>query len=67
MDFCVVLGEDFWGYDPTYIDEEVLDDDFLGDEEWVSVSMNGKLIWDGTESGIKGKEDFNPYNRECNY
>jgi hypothetical protein len=65
--FMCGVGEDFWGYDPTYIDEEVLDDDFVGDEEWTSVSMNGKLIWDGTESGIKGKEDFNPYNRECNY
>jgi hypothetical protein len=65
--FMCGVQEDFWGYDPTFISQEVLDDDFVGDEEWVSVSMNGKRIWGGTESEIEGKEDFNPYNRECNY
>ena len=59
------VKEDFWGYDPEIISHEVLDEDYLGDEEWTSASENGKRMWDGTGSMVKGNEKFNPYNIEC--
>ncbi len=63
--FMCGLRESFWEYDPELISQEVLDSDYLGDEEWVSVSENGKRMWDGTGSMVKGNEKFNPYNTEC--
>ena len=63
--FMCGLKEDFWEYDPEIISQEVLDSDYLGDEEWTSVSENGKRMWDGTGSMVKGNEKFNPYNTEC--
>ena len=38
----MVLKEDFWDYDPEIVTQEILDSDYLGDEEWTSVSVNGK-------------------------
>lgn len=63
--FMCGLRESFWEYDPEIISQEVLDSDYLGDEEWVSASENGKRMWDGTGSMVKGNEKFNPYNIEC--
>ena len=39
--------------------------DLGSDEEWISVSENGKRMWDGTGSMVKGNEKFNPYNIDC--
>ena len=64
--FMCGVYEEFWEYDPNYIRQEILDDDYIGDEEWVSVSVNDKRMWDGTGSMVKGNDKFNPYNRECN-
>lgn len=63
--FMCGVKNDFWEYDPEIISQEVLDEDYLGDEEWVSTSENGKRMWDGTGSMVKGNEKFNPYNIEC--
>lgn len=63
--FICGVKNDFWGYSPEIISQEVLDEDYLGDEEWTSVSENGKRMWDGTGSMVKGNEKFNPYNTEC--
>ena len=63
--FICGVKNDFWEYDPEIISQEVLDEDYLGDEEWTSVSENGKRMWDGTGSMIKGNEKFNPYNIDC--
>ena len=63
--FMCGVKESFWEYDPEIINREILDDDYIGDEEWVSVSENGKRMWDGTGSMVKGNEKFNPYNIEC--
>ena len=62
---CGVKG-DFWDYDPEIISQEVLDEDYIGDEEWVSVSENGKRMWE-TRYGTNtmNNKKFNPYNIEC--
>ena len=63
--FMCGLKEDFWEYDPEIMSQEILDSDYIGDEEWTSVSENGKRMWDGTGSMVKGNEKFNPYNIDC--
>jgi len=65
--FMCGLKEDFWEYDPEIISQEVLDSDYLGDEEWTSVSVNGNRVWDNREtSASKDKQNkFSPYNTEC--
>ena len=61
------VKEDFWDYDPEIINQQVIDDDFIGDEEWVSVSVNGNRVWDDREtSASKDKQNkFSPFNTEC--
>ena len=65
--FMCGVKEDFWEYDPQIINQEVIDEDFIGDEEWVSVSVNGNRVWDDREtSASKDKQNkFSPYNTEC--
>ena len=64
--FMCGVKEDFWEYDPEIISQEVLDSDYMGDEEWVSVSENGKRMWETRYGTNKmNNEKFNPYNIEC--
>ena len=64
--FMCGLKNDFWEYDPETISQEVLDSDYIGDEEWVSVSENGKRMWETRYGTNKmNNEKFNPYNIEC--
>ena len=48
--FICGAAEEFWEYDPEIINREILDDDYIGDEEWVSVSINGDRVWDDRET-----------------
>tara|TARA_R110002051_G_scaffold324163_1_gene420302 strand:+ start:45 stop:1388 length:1344 start_codon:yes stop_codon:yes gene_type:complete len=61
------LAREWWQYEPDMIATETIDEDFIGDEEWVSVHVNGQLKWDNNE--IKASKDklnkFSPFNREC--
>ena len=64
--FMCGVKEDFWEYDPEIISQEVLDSDYIGDEEWVSVFENGKRMWETRYGTNKmNNEKFNPYNIEC--
>jgi len=65
--FMCSIAEEFWEYDPNFLGQEIIDEDFIGDEEWVSVTVNGQKEWTDREtSASKDKQNkFSPYNREC--
>ena len=55
----------WWEYDPETDHVEIIDSDYLGDEEWDEVSVNGKLMWSESRGGQHNDETYNPNKREC--
>ena len=67
----------FWDYDIDTYDSDILDTDFIGEDEWASVQVNGKEVWNDNKGGVnydgsirkvenqQGEGDYNPYQFGC--
>ena len=54
----------WWEYDAETEHIETIDSDYLGEEEWDEVYVNGKLMW--SENSRRGNDEaYNPNRREC--
>ena len=55
----------WWEYDPDTEHIETIDSDYIGDEEWDEVQVNGKLVWSENRGTSTNDEAYNPNRREC--
>ncbi len=55
----------WWEYDPDIDHVETIDSDYMGDEEWDEVQVNGKLVWSNSRGKQHNDETYNPNRREC--
>jgi len=56
--------EHFWDYEYDIRDSEIMDSDYVGDEEWSYVGINGKEKWSSYGVG-SGYSNFDPEAPEC--
>ena len=50
-------GGNFWEYDYTFDDYEVLESDHIGEEEWKSVIIDGETVWTDFQKNANPKYD----------
>jgi len=55
----------WWEYDPDIDHVETIDSDYMGEEEWDEVTVNGKLVWSENRDGKSNDETYNPNRIEC--
>ena len=55
----------WWEYDPDTEHIETIESDYIGDEEWDEVQVNGKLVWSENRGSKTNDETYNPNRREC--
>jgi len=54
---CEMQGGNFWEYDYTFDDYEVLESDHIGEEEWKSVIIDGETVWTDFQKNANPKYD----------
>jgi len=55
----------WWEYDPETEYIETTDTDYLGDEEWDEIRIDGKLVWSDHRGTQYNDDRYNPRRREC--
>ena len=52
--------QEWWDHDPQDIDSQVVDSDYIGEEEWVECFINGESVWDAHTGNTGTNNKFNP-------
>ena len=58
-------SENWWEYDPEIDHVETIDSEYIGEEEWDEIKVNGKVMWSENRGSKNNDETFNPIRREC--
>ena len=57
--------ENWWEYDPDTDHVETIDNDYVGDEEWDEIKVDGKIVWGENRGSKNNDETYNPFHRDC--